>query len=174
MDKKKKEQLILLAVVVAFLAMLPSTLFKKRPQTEELQPPDEVMDSVFPDAAAGAPAAGQSSGAVVDAAQAAQPAPADADIPDPFDLPGVLQGRLVIGDDRLEEKTEAEEEAALPKIEISGIVWGTDSPTAFIGGGSYKVGDTVNDAKILAIDKKGVYFLYKDKKILMRMKKDKG
>jgi hypothetical protein len=162
MDKGKKEQLILLIAVLIFLAILPSTLFKKKVHVpnQNMVSEDIIEDTVqYPVASAETLPAVE---------------PADAYTPDPFDLPGSLQDILVMGDDRLEEKMDAQTEEALPKIEISGIVWGADSPTAFINEGSYKIGDTVDGAKIVAIDKKGVSFLYKDKKILIRMKKDKG
>jgi hypothetical protein len=50
-------------------------------------------------------------------------------------------------------------------------VWGTDTPVAFINDKAYKIGDTVSDAKILEIAKKGVCFLYNGKKSWMKVKK---
>ena len=58
----------------------------------------------------------------------------------------------------------------LNKLNVTGIIWGTDLPLAIINGKVYKVGDEILGAKILGIDKKGVLLDYKGETYLLRPK----
>ena len=44
----------------------------------------------------------------------------------------------------------------LPALSVQGIVWGTARPQALINGGLYEVGDAVEGARILSIERSGV------------------
>jgi hypothetical protein len=58
----------------------------------------------------------------------------------------------------------------LNKLNVTGIIWGTDLPLAIINGKVYKVGDEILGAKILGIDKRGVLLDYKGETYLLRPK----
>ena len=44
----------------------------------------------------------------------------------------------------------------LPTLLVHGIVWGTARPQALINGGLYEIGDTVEGARIVSIERRGV------------------
>jgi hypothetical protein len=54
------------------------------------------------------------------------------------------------------------EEAAktLPTFSVQGIIWGSSLPQAIIDDAVVKVGDTIKEAKVIAIDKEGITLLY--------------
>ena len=83
-------------------------------------------------------------------------------------MPLELQGKLVSGEGELKEELTEEE---LPKVNISGVIWGIKTPIAFIDGKVYKIGDIVGDAKIVDIDKNGVRFLYNGREGVVKIKK---
>lgn len=51
-----------------------------------------------------------------------------------------------------------------PKMDITGIIWGTGASQAIINGKVVKVGDVIEEAKITEISKDGVSVLYKNRK----------
>ncbi len=50
----------------------------------------------------------------------------------------------------------------LPAFKIDGFVWGSSLPQAIINNKVYAVGDTVEGAQIIKIDKDGITFLFQD------------
>lgn len=44
------------------------------------------------------------------------------------------------------------------EVNVEGIIWATDKPSAIIDGNVLNVGDTVSGAKIVEISKKGIVF----------------
>lgn len=51
----------------------------------------------------------------------------------------------------------------LPPLDLKGLVWGTDTPQAIINGKVLKIGDTIDEVKIVTIDKTGVGVLFQGK-----------
>lgn len=58
------------------------------------------------------------------------------------------------------ETAEAEKEKPLPELKIQGIVWGGTLPQAIINGKIVKIGDTIEEVKILDIHKDGVDVIF--------------
>ena len=55
----------------------------------------------------------------------------------------------------------AEEVAkTLPTFSVQGIIWGGNLPQAIIDDAVVKVGDTIKESKVIAIDKEGITLLY--------------
>ncbi len=171
-DKHKKEQIILVVLGVVFLIMLPGILFKKNMQAG----PGGAKDSLRIDIS---PLGGQAaiSQAPEEDWQAAgkKTAYTTDKFRNPFFMPKDIYDSML----QLENAKAIEQPAQnapgedLPGMYITGIVWGKDNfdSMVFIGEGVYKIGDVVSEAKILAIDKNGVRFYYKDKEVLMKVKK---
>ncbi len=61
----------------------------------------------------------------------------------------------------------AAEETIPSDLKINGIVWGGDRPQAIINGQVVSIGDTIQEAKVIAITKQGVAVRYKSKKITL-------
>lgn len=71
------------------------------------------------------------------------------------------------------EKTEAAkkvEEVILPMLNIQGLIWNTDTPQAIINGKVVKIGDTVEEVKIIDIEKAGLTIVYQGKTIFLPRK----
>jgi hypothetical protein len=169
MDKQKKEIFILLVMVLFFIAILPRVLFKKNNNILESQTlADAVSQPATPETVSSIEQQSTQGAAVIEQVDFQSELSA-ASKPDPFDLPVDLQEKFVIIEEAAEAKKE--EEGELPGFRLSGVVWGGNMPIAFIDDKPYKIGDTISDAKILDIDRKGALFSYKDKKIWMRLKK---
>ena len=58
----------------------------------------------------------------------------------------------------------------LPSMDIQGIIWGSDLPQAIIDGRVVGVGDKIQKAKITAIDKSGITFLFQGRKTTIAVK----
>ncbi len=59
------------------------------------------------------------------------------------------------------KETGAEEAAkTLPTFLVQGIIWGGSLPQAIIDDSVVKVGDTIKEAEVIAIDKEGITLLY--------------
>ena len=160
MDKQKKEQLILLITVVIFVIMLPRLVFRQKQEARVPLAGHEV---------AGEPAQTANFKPEAEAKKPAEAMPEESVSKDPFEIPADALGKLNIAN--YDEMTEGEESEKIPGVDLQGFVWGGDSPVAFINDKVYKKGDSVGDAQILGIDKKGVYFLYNGNTIIMRVKK---
>ncbi len=163
MDKQKKEQFILLALILFLLIMLPKVLLKKKIQEEPMgnaptaNSEEQVQSDVKSD----------NLPVLLKSPSLEAIEKLDVNMKDPFDMPQELHAKIKTAE--VVSKEGAAEE--LSKIDLRGITWGGKMPMAFIDDKVYKIGDTVSDAKIVDINSKGVYFLYNDKKILIKLKK---
>jgi|GEM_PF-1332480 len=174
MDKQRKEQLILLALILFLLVMLPKVLLKKKADNDVQQKINNSEENTAIDISVltSRPAKINDSLSLIDPSSG-QPVIVEPEIKmdintkDPFDLPPELMGKIKTPEMVLQEGTQDE----LPKINLRGITWGGKMPVAFIDDKVYKIGDTIGDAKILDIDNKGVYFLYNEKKVLLKIKR---
>jgi len=54
-------------------------------------------------------------------------------------------------------------ETSLPNFTVQGLIWGGDFPQAIINNKVLKVGDTIEDARIVSIDKAGVSLFYNER-----------
>ncbi len=61
------------------------------------------------------------------------------------------------------EQVKIEEKIVPPPFVISGIVWNTDRPQAIVNAQVVDVGDKVEDAQIVAIEKTGITIQFKGK-----------
>ncbi len=63
---------------------------------------------------------------------------------------------------QIDETQSVESPEFLEKLNLQGIIWGTDTPCAIIDGNVYRVGDKLKliDAKIVSIDKAEVELMY--------------
>jgi len=164
MDKKKREQVVLIILVLVLVAMLPKIMFKK-PQTSSVITPAPDVFSKAVQTAATEPVGGK---------QLVQPETLSFEIPDPFNVPLVLQEKLVLMEDQIGKpvvKEPQQQVRQMPKLDISGVIWGQNMPIAFINDKAYRIGDSVEDAKIVDIDKNGVYFLFDNRKEFIGIKK---
>lgn len=69
-------------------------------------------------------------------------------------------------------EAEPEEEFDPAKYQVTGLVWGQAAPKAIINDSIYGIGDTVEGAKIINIDKEGILWEFNSKEYLM--KRDSG
>ena len=130
-------------------------------------PPAAPAVSVQP-SAGGAPESAPQNAGPAAAAPAAPPAPAPAvsnEEPtvtrDPFQLPALLKEVLRQKELAKQVKPAPKENgpaqpAAEPNLKLQGILWGTSQPKAIINRHIVSVGDTIEDATIIAVGKNGV------------------
>ncbi len=64
--------------------------------------------------------------------------------------------------------TTPEEEFDPAKYQVTGLVWGQAAPKAIINDTIYSIGDTVENAKIINIDKNGILMEFNNKEYLMK------
>jgi len=81
---------------------------------------------------------------------------------DPFKsvLPEIQKTATVV-------QEEYKEEVALPVVNIQGLIWGGKEPLAIINNKVYKVGDLIEDIKIINIEKEGVSVIYRGKNFVL-------
>jgi len=60
-----------------------------------------------------------------------------------------------------------QEEVRLPDMIIQGIIWGGKAPLAIINNKVYKMGDSIDEAKIINIEKEGVEVILKGKSFVL-------
>jgi len=163
MDKQKKEQLILLIAVVILVIILPRFLFRKKEVTLAVPTAFDMQQNVIgnvrevPDPVVEPVVIGTQ--------------PVINDNKDPFAVPVGFIEKMKSGKMFIDSEDDSWEDPNSPKINLQGIVWGSDQPMAFIDDKVYRKGDAVGDAQILDIDKKGVYLLNNGERVLVRMKK---
>jgi hypothetical protein len=80
---------------------------------------------------------------------------------DPFRIPPALISQEM--DISLPAKT-AEENKRIPSLRLQGVIWGGSIPLVIIKDKILKIGDTIEDCRILEINKDGVVIFYIDKK----------
>ena len=107
--------------------------------------------------------------------------PGEVSIPsrDPFRLPVLLQEQLrrrQIELDRERKHSEtpgssrpAPPPASLPKLELQGIVWGTPKPQVIINRQILSVGDTIQEARIVAVTREGVMVSSGGQEVLLKL-----
>jgi sRNA-binding protein len=54
-----------------------------------------------------------------------------------------------------------------PKLTVQGIIWGSDIPQAIINNSVVRAGDTIEEARILEINKEGVKVFFKNRQYLL-------
>ncbi len=150
MDKAKKEQIILIALIPILLL----GLFYMRLQKSSQDQAQEIIENDTLDEAA------------------AQ------EIPKPEKTPGPAD--FVSGEDPFKDmlylymyemqKAEPVEEVpvAMPDLVIQGIVWNTDMPQAIVSGQVIRIGDTIEGLDVLKIEKQGITVNFYGKQILIK------
>jgi len=54
------------------------------------------------------------------------------------------------------------------KMNVQGLIWNTDRPSAIINGQVLNIGDSIDSAKIINITKEGVLIIFSGEKFLIR------
>lgn len=67
-----------------------------------------------------------------------------------------------------EAAAEPEEQFDPAKYQVTGLVWGQAAPKAIINDTIYSIGDTVEGAKVVNIDKNGILMEFNSKEYLMK------
>lgn len=172
MDKQKKEQIILLIAVVFLVIMLPRVFKKGEASPRAPKPlPMQLGHAGDFDIIEQADRYEKEAAAVAPEVKPAEEQPAFNENLDPFSVPVDLIEKMKRSSMLIESSEYSYDDPNSPKIDLQGIVWGSDAPIAFIDNKAYKKGDAVGDAQIIDIDKKGVYLLYNGERVLVRMKK---
>jgi len=92
----------------------------------------------------------------------------------PFDLPPELKNRIyteeleAFSKPRRQERV-TQEDASLPGIQISGVIWGGKSPTVIANGEIFKEGDSIEGAEILKVSKDGMWVIYEGKRFFVEI-----
>jgi len=60
-----------------------------------------------------------------------------------------------------------QEVVVLPKLDIQGVVWGTNNPQAIINNKVLKIGESVDDVRIKDVKSNGIVVVYKNKEFLI-------
>ncbi|MEW6101077.1 MAG: hypothetical protein AB1481_02150 [Candidatus Omnitrophota bacterium] len=77
---------------------------------------------------------------------------------DPFEQ------RFVREENEKDGKITIQPSQPLPQLTVQGVIWGSSRPQAIINGNVVNIGDTVDGAHIINIDKQGVTVLYGSQK----------
>ena len=169
-EKDKKEKIILVVVGILFAVFLIRFVLINFAGKKGIVGPNEFLKrkAGVADTDRQGPVA-QVLGALPQAEQVVVEDDSEAVLKNPFDVPVELFNRMkpALTSD-VTEGNEAGED--IPSINIQGIAWGGDSPFIFINDKIYRKGDMVSDAQILDIDKKGAYFLYNGRRVLVKLK----
>lgn len=83
---------------------------------------------------------------------------------DPFD---VLIAKPIIPESSQSKENTDIQEGTPPLLTVQGIIWGGMFPQAIINNKVVKVGDTVQEAQIISIEKDGITVLFKDKQFYL-------
>ena len=62
------------------------------------------------------------------------------------------------------------EKLPIPDLNIEGLIWNSDMPQAIINGSVIKIGDYIEGVKVIEIDKKGITIEYEGQKVLISKK----
>ena len=62
------------------------------------------------------------------------------------------------------------EKLPIPDLNIEGLIWNSDMPQAIINGSVVKIGDYIEGVKVVEIDKKGITIEYEGQKVLISKK----
>ncbi|PIQ82018.1 MAG: hypothetical protein COV76_05635 [Candidatus Omnitrophica bacterium CG11_big_fil_rev_8_21_14_0_20_64_10] len=96
---------------------------------------------------------------------------------DPFGFPESFQNEirrrhLKATQPQTRPEPETSEQAPLPPlppIQLQGIFWGIAEPQAIVNRKTVRVGDMVDQAKVVSISREGVRFLYQDHEYLVEL-----
>ncbi|MFH1397023.1 MAG: hypothetical protein ABIH27_00540 [Candidatus Omnitrophota bacterium] len=80
---------------------------------------------------------------------------------DPFRSPPSLDPQEIIDNSAI---AAAAAEKTLPVFTIQGVIWGGNNPLVIINDKILKIGDSIEDCRILEIDKEGVTVFYINKR----------
>jgi len=153
MDKKKKDQIMLVVLIPVFLLCL---LYMRSQQKTPAKEAKEAVTEIAPDAALD-------------------------NIKKPIKKSGIkykagpgdpLKDLLMVYLYKDPVK-KPNKKLPLPKITISGLIWNTDMPQAIVNGQVKKIGDTVAGVKLIDITKTGITVEYMGEKVIIS-KKEKG
>jgi len=93
---------------------------------------------------------------------------------DPFELPLALRVPIVPPEKELPVGIEPEAEVGLQALRVEGMIWGSARPQAIIDGEVYDIGDVVEEAEIIGIDREGITLFYRGGKFILRPKLSVG
>ena len=62
------------------------------------------------------------------------------------------------------------EKLPIPDLNIEGLIWNSDMPQAIVNGSVVKIGDHIEGVRIVEIDKKGITIDYEGQKVLISKK----
>ena len=62
------------------------------------------------------------------------------------------------------------EKLPIPDLNIEGLIWNSDMPQAIINGSVIKIGDYIEGVRVVEIDKKGITIEYEGQKVLISKK----
>jgi hypothetical protein len=98
---------------------------------------------------------------------------------DPFELPRLLKETLLEKQRQKEEQeragrsqglgTPSQPEVQLPPLKLQGVFWGTPRPQAIINRKILSVGDTIEEAKVIAVAKEGVKLSYREREFVLKL-----
>ncbi len=75
--------------------------------------------------------------------------------------------KKVVVESKPQEEQKEEAPTTPPSLDIQGVIWGGEIPQAIINGKIVKVGNTIDEAEIIKIDKQGVTVLYKGSQFIL-------
>ena len=154
MDKKKREQMILVALIpIFFIGLLYMRSQKKSKATEIVQ--NELTIS--------------------------QEDPLIDKLPKPKTIEEIsykktekdpLKNIFAQFLERLRRRVPEEEieKLPIPDLNIEGLIWNSDMPQAIVNGSVVKIGDDIEGIKIVEINKKGITIEYEGQKVLISKK----
>ena len=83
---------------------------------------------------------------------------------DPFEKVIIHKGK---GEARVQSSDDTSSRSLIDSFVVQGLIWGGNFPQAIINSKVYKVGDTIQGATILNIDKNGIIFSLGGKKYIL-------
>lgn len=77
---------------------------------------------------------------------------------DPFQKP-IVKGKIVVEEPKDSEAAPQN----LPSLTVQGVIWGGRFPLAIINNKVVKIGDTIEETKVIGIDKERITLLFQDR-----------
>ncbi len=169
MNKTQMQQIAVVALLLAFVTVWTMTRTPARHGVTALK---TIQQGSRQQTAAPAPPA----------APKTAPAPAkevSAPTRDPFQLPSRLkeafrQQALEREQEKAAHETQkpvatSRTETQLPALNLQGILWGTSKPQAIINRQILSVGDTIEQAEVVAVTKEGVTLLFNGREVELKL-----
>jgi hypothetical protein len=90
------------------------------------------------------------------------------DLRDPFQET-IVKGAILKEEKLAEQKKEiaVEKEITPPTLTVQGLVWGGNFPQAIINNKVVRIGDTIEGAKVISIDKEGINLIFEGMQIVL-------